>query len=303
MAKRADEMIPLTTAPRVLSDADAPVAQAGTGESRSLLHLTVQLIESQAGTAIPRGLLWMNDVQVLARKFYYHLTSLHVLVQPVKVVMPLGSTSHIDHGSVLILARAALETFLTFVHVFGCGDPGLRAFRHLTWHCAGLLDRQQLQASGRRAENRQKLADEQASIETLRAAMQAHVQWLQHSAKDRKAFLKGDWRAGRGWATIGVDAGFHPVQIREIYSYLCGYSHASWLSILQIRDTRELAQQAAMTAMPVSIVCVLMSFFAHQYVALFPEAEQVLAAQPEMAALVKKWYIDAERLSGHYKVD
>ncbi len=288
------------TAPRVVADGNAAVTQAGTSESRTLLHLTVQLIESQAGKVIPVSLSWMNDAQVLARKFYYHLASLHVLVQPVEVVMPQGSASHIDHGSVLILARAALETYLTFAHVYGCSGPDLREFRHLTWHCAGLQDRQELQASARKAENRQKLADERVAIEALRVAMQTHGKWAKHHAKDRKAFLKGDWRAGRGWASIGVEAGFHPVHIRDLYSYLCGYSHASWLSILQVRDARELAQQAAMAATSVSTACVLMSFFAHHYVALFPEAEQVMAAQPAAAALVRKWHLSAERMAGQY---
>lgn len=79
-------MDPLT-APRVVADGDAAVTQPGTSESRTLLHLTVQLIESQAGKMIPVGLSWMNDAQVLARKFYYHLASLRVLVRPVEVAM------------------------------------------------------------------------------------------------------------------------------------------------------------------------------------------------------------------------
>ncbi|MCX4151746.1 MULTISPECIES: hypothetical protein [Paraburkholderia] len=266
-----------------------------------MLNLIVQLTNSQAGKAVPMGALWMNDAQVLALKFYYHLASLHVLVRPVEVVMPQGATSHIDHGSVLVLARAALETFLTFAHVFGSAESDLRQFRHMTWRCAGLLDRQKLQASARRPENKQKLVNERASIETLRAEMQAHSRWVQHSEKEHGAFLKGDWRAGRGWAAIGVEAGFHPVLIRELYSYLCGYSHTSWLSILQIRDARELSQQAAMTAMSVSTVCVLMSFFALHYAALFPDAEHVLAAHPEATALIRRWNLHAKRVAGQYE--
>jgi hypothetical protein len=88
---------------------------------------------------------------------------------------------------------------------------------------------------------------------------------------------------------------------RELYSYLCGYSHAGWLSILQLRDARELTRQAAMTTMSVSTACVMMSFFAHHYVVLFPEAAQVLAAQPEVYRLVKKWHLDAERVASQYE--
>ncbi|MFP4896906.1 hypothetical protein [Paraburkholderia sp. EG304] len=119
--------------------------------------------------------------------------------------------------------------------------------------------------------------------------------------KKHGAFLKGEWRAGRGWAAIGVEAGFHPVLIRQLYSYLCGYPHTSWLSILQIRDAREISQQASMTVMAVSTVCMLMSFFALHYVALFPDAEDVLAAHPEATALVRKWNLHARRAAGQYE--
>lgn len=275
--------------------------QPGSDESRTLLNLIVQLTNSQAGKDLPAGSPWMNDAQVLALKFYYHLTSLHVLVQPVEVVMSQGTASHIDHSSVLVLSRAALETFLTFAHVFGCTESDLREFRHMAWRCAGLLDRQKLQASARLPQSKQRLIDEGASIETLRAEMQAHARWVHYSGKERTAFLKGEWRAGRGWTAIGVEAGFHPVHIRELYSFLCGYSHTSWLSILQIRDARELLQQAAMTAMSVSNACVLMSFFALHYVALFPDAERVLAAYPEATVLVQKWNLRAERVASHYE--
>ncbi|QUN32313.1 hypothetical protein KB879_31860 (plasmid) [Cupriavidus sp. KK10] len=40
---------------------------------------------------------------------------------------------------------------------------------------------------------------------------------------------------------------------------------------------------------------VIPGFFAHHDVAFFPEAEQVLAAQPAAAALVRKWHLSAER--------
>ncbi|RWA45717.1 hypothetical protein AU476_01160 [Cupriavidus sp. UYMSc13B] len=271
-------------------------------EFARLLQLTVQLLESQAGKGILPGQCWLNDAQVLGRKFYYHLTSLHVLAQPVEVEMPQGVAPHIDHGAVLILTRAALETFLTFAQVFGSPDPDLREFRHLTWHYAGLMDRQKLKASARQPESWRKLAEEAANIETLRAAMRAHGQWAQHSVAARKAFEKGDWRAGRGWVALGVEAGFHPAYIGNQYSYLCGYAHASWLSVLQLRDARTLEQQAAMAQRSVSTALVLMSFFAQHYVALFPEAAAVLDRQPGAVALVRQWHLTEARMAAQYGV-
>jgi hypothetical protein len=274
--------------------------QPGTDDSRALLHTTVQLIESQARRDIPAGRLWMGDAQVLARKFYYHLASLHVLTQPVKVGFPEMTVEHIDHGSVLVLVRAALETLLTFTHVYGGSDADRCEFRHLAWKCAGLIDRQDLHASASQAQNRQKLIDEAAQIAALHAAMQAHGCWAQHTDREQRALLKGNWRPGLGWVALGEAAGFHPVQIGDLYSYLCGYSHSSWLSVLQVRDAGTLAQQAAMTASSVSTACTLMSFFARHYVALFPDAQAVLDRDPQAGALLTKWHMHAARVAHKY---
>ncbi|MDB0544125.1 transposase [Ralstonia solanacearum] len=75
----------------------------------------------------------------------------------------------------------------------------------------------------------------------------------------RKKVLKSEWRAGQPWVYIGVAAGFHPVYIRQIYSFLCGYAHSSWLSIVQVSDAQALIAQEAMAAKFVSAALVFMS--------------------------------------------
>ncbi|HEY0661423.1 MAG TPA: hypothetical protein VGD21_08920, partial [Lysobacter sp.] len=124
-------------------------------------------------------------------------------------------------------------------------------------------------------------------------------QWAAHRPWQRE-LLKGKWRAGMSWTAMGVEAGFHPVFIDELYSYLCGYAHASWLSVVQLRDAGTLAQQAGMVERSMSSVLVLMAFFVHHYVALFPEAASVLAAQPEGARLAERWHLNAARMAERY---
>jgi len=43
-----------------------------------------------------------------------------------------------------------------------------------------------------------------------------------------------------------------------------------------------------------------MSFFAQNYVALFPQAEAVLASNPEAALLAQRWHLTADRQSALY---
>lgn len=88
------------------------------GDFERLLTLVMQLVESQAGQQIPVDQLWMNDAQVLGKKFCYHVASLRLIAQPVQIdIAGYGADLHIDHSSVMILARAALETYLTFAYI------------------------------------------------------------------------------------------------------------------------------------------------------------------------------------------
>ncbi|MGH1512142.1 hypothetical protein [Ralstonia solanacearum] len=45
----------------------------------------MQLAQSQAGQQIPANQLWMNDAQVLPKKFCYHITSLRRIAQPIEI--------------------------------------------------------------------------------------------------------------------------------------------------------------------------------------------------------------------------
>ncbi|SAK85976.1 hypothetical protein AWB77_04553 [Caballeronia fortuita] len=58
----------------------------------------------------------------------------------------------------------------------------------VTWQCAGLLDRQNLTASAPLLEIKQRLAEERASIESLRAEMQKHHLWLLYMKKNAMHF-------------------------------------------------------------------------------------------------------------------
>lgn len=283
-----------------MSEMNAPILTKSLAtDFERLLTLVMQLVQSQAGQPIPADQLLLNDAQVLARKFCNHVVSLRLIVQPVEVdIAGYGAARHIDHSSVMILARAALETYLTFAYVYGSKDAQVRQFRHLIWHRAGLLDRQDFPA--RLAEHKEKLADEKITIDQLQAEIEAHVEWLQMATPLRKRVLKGEWRAGQSWVDLGVTAGFHPVHIKNVYSFLCGYAHSSWLSILQIRDAQALSDQEAMAAKFVSAALIFMSFFVQSYVALFPQAAAVLTSNPEAANLAQQWHLTADRLSAQY---
>ena len=53
----------------------------------------------------------------------------------------------VDHASVKVIARAALETYLVFFYLYGNSDRSLSEFRHKTWRLGGLADRQKYHTS------------------------------------------------------------------------------------------------------------------------------------------------------------
>ncbi len=265
----------------------------------ALLGLFIQLVESQAGRKIPAGDTWLNDAQVLALKLFRHLVSMQTLATGATVTQQGAPVIFfIDHASVKVVARAALETYLVFFYLYGSTDRSLCEFRHKTWKLGGLADRQKYAVS--MPEHREVLASEQVSIEELAREIESSAHINSYSSKQRAKLLQGDWRTGNGWTDLGKSAGFHETYFRNIYSYLCGYSHASYLSALQVGQAKSLDDQKMLTHFVLGVGVVLMAHFAFSYSAKFESASAVLNANPEAKAIAEKWRFGPEDMVALY---
>ncbi|WP_236326039.1 hypothetical protein, partial [Pseudomonas poae] len=71
---------------------------------------------------------------------------------------------HIDHSSVIVITRAAIEAFLTLHYVFINNDVNLSIFRHKTWQLAGLMDRSRMFAGSPEAKEILKLEAKEIEI-------------------------------------------------------------------------------------------------------------------------------------------
>ena len=81
----------------------------------TLLDLFIRLVESQAGKKIKSGVEWLNDAQVLATKPFRHLVSMQALAAGATIEHDgIPRVFFVDHASVKVVARAALETYLVF---------------------------------------------------------------------------------------------------------------------------------------------------------------------------------------------
>jgi len=265
----------------------------------TLLDLFIQLVQSHAGKKIPRGDSWLNDAQVLAVKLFRHLVSMQSLAVGATVEHE-GAPSifFVDHASVKVVARAALETYLVFFYLYGSPDRSLCEFRHKIWCLGGLADRQKFFVF--MPQHREVLARELKEMQDLRSQIEKSPHMAGYSEKQRSRLLKGEWRTGSGWADLGKSAGFHDKYFKNIYGYLCGYSHASYLSALQVGQAQSIEDQKMLTSSILGIGVILMAHFAFSYTAAFEGASAVLSANPSAKRIAEKWRFGTEDMAQIY---
>ena len=265
----------------------------------TLLRLFCQLVDSQIGKRPEPGQTWLKDAEVLAVKLYHHLFSMRTLANGEITGDPITSRIRfIDHASVKVVTRAAFETYLVFFYIYGNSDPKLCEFRHKTWSLGGLMDRQKFHVYTE--DGHKVLAREANNIKEIRVDIKASPEFQNFTPKQRKELLKGNWRIGNSWTDIGVNAGFNKKYFDNIYGYLCGYSHSSYLSILQVDQALTIDEQWTLTLPFLEVGAVLMAHFAFSYSNLFSDAKAVLLANPEALNIAKKWQFGSEDMATLY---
>lgn len=265
----------------------------------SLLELFVILVEAQAGQKVSTEDAWLNDRQVLAIKLYRHLYSMRQLSSGSTLFAQNLEHAFIDHSSIQVLARAALETYLVFYYVFALDDLVESKFRHLTWKLGGLMDRQKLTPITEAARTTKRT--ELSQVIELQTQIASQNFFSSFTEKQQKKILEGEWRIGKGWEQLATNAGFHTTYFRNIYTYLCGYSHSSYASALQIREAKELSSQRELSNSMFGVACMIAAHFAFTYSNLFSRAKDALDASPDLKSIARKWQFGANDMKHIYE--
>lgn len=197
----------------------------------NLLALLTEVVDSRNGTPIMSGMEWQDDCHVLAKQLVLHLHTVRSVAAGTNVQVDGVFVPFVDHGSVKVLARAAFENFIVLSFLLGPSDELVSRFRHAMWRVAGLMDRQRRKSIT--DEGLEKLRSEKKMIDELRDEIMSHPEFAKLTEKQRKAFGKGDWSLGARWHELAVEAGLHQRYFKNIYSYLCDYSHSSYAAALR----------------------------------------------------------------------
>lgn len=263
----------------------------------ALIHLMVEMVQSQAGSPITPGMDWLNDIQTLSIKLFRQLCSTRMLATGCTFEGGEGQrVEFIDQGSIAILSRSSIETFLTMHWVFS-GSANQSAFRHMLWRLGGLTDRMKITPTTEEGRLKQKQTGDQVT-ELLTLIDQNHL-LSSYTKNEIKELKKGNWRVGWSWGAEAVRAGFHKQYFDNIYSHLCGYSHSSYISAMQTGQAQGLDDQYRLSQAGLQISVHILAHFIHFYASTFSPSAELLNTSPSKP-IADLWHFKAEDMDHVY---
>ncbi len=255
-----------------------------------LLAILLTVAEAQRGTVAGPDQRLL-DAEGLVLKFVGHVSAAIALSRGTN--LPDLGIAFFDPGSVSVLVRTAVETFLVFHHVFVAPSrPEEADLCYLGWELGGLADRQRFPL--RSPAGKRLLEQEAAQIEALKARLQGNEAFAGLPAAQRKQLLRGRWRAGGDgrdipWRDLALAAGFNEDSANGIYHYLCGHAHSSWISVLQLRQARTREDQGQLMGSPLSNLAAVVAHMIKAVCRVFEKSRQALEAYPDARELVEIW--------------
>lgn len=249
------------------------------------MRLFVEMLQAQKGVQLCDR-RWI-DCEPLAVKVFFHAASAYHLAEGTQLEALLGEAAHfVDHASIMVLARAALEAYLVFCYVFVQPEsPDDFEFRYSTWKLSGLATRETFPAQ--LEESRRQIAEEKRLNEELRDRIRQTRRFQDLSNRQKREVLEGrKWRF-ESWVAIAQAAGFGEQYSRFLYSLLSSYAHSDGLSALQLVEAKARDDQVALAGNALGFILATVSKMVVTYSEVFPQARQVLARHGEAAELVE----------------
>lgn len=271
------------------------------GEFDLLLTLMADMITGQARSECGNlnAPAWSVDLHNLSKKLFRHLCSARALLEPCGFsTASLPPYSAIDHSSVALVTRSAIENYLVMHWLFAGGDEGIRTFRHNVWEYGGWKKRSNLVAVTDEAKIARQRALEDAA--RLLPMISAYPAFQTYHPERKKSIRQGNWQAGTNWNQLAEEAGLHRTYFTSIYPYLSGYAHSDYISSLQIGQAVDLPTQYDLALFSINIGLMVMGHFALFYAGLFPAAQVVLSEASAGLELVEKWSLRAEDMDFLY---
>lgn len=229
----------------------------------------------------------------LAKKLFRHMCSVRSLLEPSPFrnqVIP--SHSFIDHSSVAVLTRSAIENYLVMTWLHSNGNESLRDFRHNVWEYCGWKKRSKMAATTDDARIDKRKAEADAAL--LWPTIQSSPHFQSYVEPHREHLRKGSWDEGWHWNNLAVEAGLHKTYFMSYYRFLSGHVHSDYIGTLQNAQAVSLADQYMLASANLKVILVLIGHFAHHYAGLFAPAEAVWRRAGTRRETAGKWHTRAK---------
>jgi hypothetical protein len=233
--------------------------------------------------------------------------------------LPSVEVNFFDAASINVLARAAVEAFLTFHYIFAASiSQEERDSRFYSWQLGGLKERQKslprVQITEQEVKNilgndqrglkesrkflpkvqileqeaKKRLANDQKCIERYEQILKNNKVFLNLTRKQQNRILEGNWRT-LSWRKIALDAKLSESHAEHFYGYLCGYAHSSSLSTLQLSQANTRETQLVLFGATMGVIKIAMSNFIFEYCELFPNSRLKLDKNVEAKIAAENW--------------
>ncbi|WP_153065789.1 DUF5677 domain-containing protein [Achromobacter xylosoxidans] len=242
------------------------------------------LVKSVAGNAIPSESSNLSDAHVLTVKILKHVVTARYLMS--SEMHFLGDAyPFVDHTSVAVLARTAIEGCLALHYTFCHSESETRSFRYKMWRYSGLLERSKVIVST--DSHKEKKESSVRQMENLKADLINSQSFKTLPKKLQKNVLEGNWRPQAPWINIAEEIGISRKLFHQHYDYFCGQCHSSFISVLQTRDAmNDPDKQAQLALMPSVFLAIILAHVVDAYRRVIPPAQSVFDANEEIRAWV-----------------
>ncbi|MEA1997103.1 MAG: hypothetical protein U9N45_05665 [Gemmatimonadota bacterium] len=253
----------------------------------NLLKAAIKTGKAAKGTEVEKDDR-MLDAEGLFLKYFEHASSAFYLSRRTHISEL--DIDLFDIGSVNILAKASLETFLVFYFIFVIPETEEeKDFRYWSWILGGLLEKQKCIKLS--SEDRSLLDKQKELIDEVKKKLTGNPGYPEFSDRQQKKLLeKGDWKLQEPWCKIGISAGLNERLARMVNEILCEFVHSKSSSLSQIHQAIDRQAQKKLLSSSLGLIMIAMAYMIKGYQRVFPQAPGTLDDDPEARALVERFY-------------
>jgi hypothetical protein len=230
----------------------------------TFLDIISKLVEKNSTNKvqISKDRLFQHEMFI---KYTFHLASIFTLEKGSYFSKSDARKIAYDYSSVIVLFRAALETYLTYYYIY-CDsiNEDEKMFRYCNWLIDGLNFRQTINVSFSSELQQKKEKENIEIIESIEIIWKTDAFNNLSEKQKQLVITKRQW-IKPGWADIIAKTGMTEYWAKRFYSLFSAYAHTTSLSIMQFRDATIKGEGKQLSSSFASIIFMVSALFINSY--------------------------------------